>query len=173
MALIACPVCNKQISDQAPLCPGCGHPIQQPRPCRHGWLLGCGCLLAGFFAVLLSIVIGLLIWIGISLQPFGDEEDTGADSGSSVADSQRERCQANLEEIALLKEEWTTAHDAKKGTIIPEPEVGKIFAANPKKLVCPNDDKGTFTSSYELGPIGAPPKCKCDDEHNAADAVTR
>ena len=29
MPPISCPVCNRQISDQAKACPGCGHPLRQ------------------------------------------------------------------------------------------------------------------------------------------------
>ncbi len=31
MALIACPACARQVSEAAPSCPGCGHPIAAPR----------------------------------------------------------------------------------------------------------------------------------------------
>lgn len=31
MALIPCPVCARQVSEAAPTCPGCGHPIAAPR----------------------------------------------------------------------------------------------------------------------------------------------
>ncbi len=166
--MLACPVCGKQISDLAPLCPGCGHPIKPPRPCRHGWLLGCGCLLAGFFAFLLLTVIGLLIWIGVSLQPLGDEE--GAPDATTVqADSRREQCQGNMEEITLIKEEWATAHDAKKGAVIPDSDITKLFAESAAKLFCPNDDDRSFKTSYVIGPIGTDPRCQCDDEHNGAE----
>lgn len=30
MALIACPACGRQVSEAAPTCPGCGHPIARP-----------------------------------------------------------------------------------------------------------------------------------------------
>ncbi len=57
MALIACPECNKQVSDQAPACPHCGFPISRPasKPngavqlmncpdCNNGWVQSaCGC----------------------------------------------------------------------------------------------------------------------------------
>ena len=32
MALIKCPECGKEISDQAPACPNCGYPMQSPVP---------------------------------------------------------------------------------------------------------------------------------------------
>ena len=170
MALIACPVCSKQISDLAPVCPGCGHPLKPARSCRHGWLLGCGCLLAGCFAFLLAIVIGLLIWIGVSLQPFEDEEfDPEAPSVSTAFDEQRYLCQEHLEEIALIKEEWATAHDAKQGTVIAEADAEKLFAETGKKLVCPKDDERSFKTSYDIGPIGTDPRCKCDEKHNEVD----
>ena len=168
MAMIACPICGKQVSDLAPMCPGCGHPIKPPRTCGHGWLLGCGCLLAGFFAVLLLAVVGLLIWIGISVQPLGDEE-AGADRAMTQADRQREQCQDNLEEIRLIKEEWATAHDAKKGAVIPEADIEKIFAEAAAKLVCPKDDEHSFKTSYKIESIGTAPQCKCDEGHNKAD----
>lgn len=31
MALIPCPVCGRQVSEAAPTCPGCGHPIAAPQ----------------------------------------------------------------------------------------------------------------------------------------------
>ncbi len=31
MALIPCPACARQVSDAAPTCPGCGHPIAAGR----------------------------------------------------------------------------------------------------------------------------------------------
>jgi len=170
MSMNACPICDKQISEQAPLCPGCGHPLKPPRKCGHGWLLGCGCLLSAFFAFLLTIIIGLLIWIGFSLQPMGDEEaDPDTASTSMAFDEKRYQCRANMEEIALIKEEWATAHAAKHGCLIPTAEADKIFAEVTKKLACPKDEEHTFQTSYDIGPIGTPPTCKCDDKHNEAD----
>ena len=32
MALIKCPECGKEISDQAPACPNCGYPMQSSAP---------------------------------------------------------------------------------------------------------------------------------------------
>ncbi len=32
MAMIKCPECTREISDQASACPGCGHPIKGPAP---------------------------------------------------------------------------------------------------------------------------------------------
>jgi predicted amidophosphoribosyltransferase len=31
MALIPCPACGRQVSEAAPTCPGCGHPIAVPK----------------------------------------------------------------------------------------------------------------------------------------------
>ena len=169
MALLACPSCGKQISDLAPSCPGCGHPLNPPRRHHHGCLFGCGCLLAAFFACLLAAIIGLLIWIGISVQPVSEEE-TNADLPTAAQTSEMQaRCQANLDTIGFIKEEWATAHDAKKGAVIPAAEVEKLFAKYAKKLICPSDDEHSFQTSYEIGPIGTDPKCKCDDEHNKVD----
>jgi len=168
MAMIACPMCGKQVSDLAPLCPGCGHPLRPPRKCGHGWLLGCGCLLAGFFGILLLAIVGLLIWIGVSLQPLGDE-DAAPDKAVTQDAIRRDQCQDNLDEIALIKEEWATAHNAKKGTVIPQADVEKIFARSAAKLVCPADDEHSFKTSYKIESIGTAPQCKCDEGHNKAD----
>ena len=119
---------------------------------------------------MLVLITGLLIWIGISLwSPLDEEFDPDATASSMVFDEKRYQCQANMEEIALIKEEWATAHDAKKGAVIPEADVAKIFAETAKKLVCPKDDERSFASSYDLGPIGTAPRCKCDETHNEVD----
>jgi hypothetical protein len=171
MPTTPCPVCAKQISDQAPFCPGCGHPLKPPRSCVPGWLIGCGCLLSAFFAFMLTIIIGLLIWLGVSLQvPFDEEFDPDVTSSDMAFDEKRYQCQANMEEIRLLKEEWATAHEAKPGSLIPPAEIEKLFAEAAQKLICPKDEDRSFKTSYDLGPIGAAPTCKCDDAHNEADA---
>ncbi len=77
MPLITCPECQKQVSDQAASCPGCGHPMRAapppPPPPAHAppaappvivqaparsnagcWLIGCGVLLVG--GILLALV---------------------------------------------------------------------------------------------------------------------
>lgn len=47
MALIECPECKKQISDQAKVCPGCGaKPPQEPK--SYAWLWTILILLVGF-----------------------------------------------------------------------------------------------------------------------------
>lgn len=37
MALTPCPECNKQISDKAYACPGCGYPISPAAKRGFGW----------------------------------------------------------------------------------------------------------------------------------------
>ncbi|WP_213664288.1 zinc ribbon domain-containing protein [Stutzerimonas stutzeri] len=55
MALIECPECKKQISDQAKVCPGCG--AKAPRePKSYAWLWTILILFAGF--VWYSVVSG-------------------------------------------------------------------------------------------------------------------
>ncbi len=170
MAMIACPLCGKQISDQAPLCPGCGHPVKPPRPCGHSWLLGCGCLLSAFFTFLLMLIIALLFWIGCSLQsPFDEDLDPDSMTSTTAFDEKRYQCQANMEEITLLKEEWATAHAAKSGGIITSSEAEKLFAEVATKLVCPLDPERSLKTSYDVGRLGEPPRCKCAETHNDPD----
>lgn len=88
MPLIPCPTCGRQVSPQAPQCPGCGHPVAAtfaaaapaprfrgpPIECAHcgGQLTkgkdakneGSGCLLAVVGLLLTPFIIGIpiLIW---------------------------------------------------------------------------------------------------------------
>ena len=175
MALMTCPDCGKQISDRACACPGCGYPLcPPPLPPKHatGLWIGLGCLATLLITFGLAAIIGLLIWIGLSVKPM-DEENAGADETVSQAASWRQACQKNLDAIALIKDEWATAHNAAKGAAIPAEDIEKIFAEQAAKLVCPNDDRHSFKTSYEIGPIGTDPKCKCDDAHNQGDAEER
>jgi hypothetical protein len=79
-------------------------------------------------------------------------------------------CEQNLEEIALIKEEWVTAHDGKAGDVIPPADLAEILAEHGEKLVCPLDPKHSPQTSYEFGPIGTDPACKGkalhDQKHN-------
>jgi len=67
MALIDCPECSKQISDQAAACPHCGHPIksddpEEPQPQQREGLflqsmnIGCAVVI-GFVIVLIFLFI--------------------------------------------------------------------------------------------------------------------
>ncbi len=56
--LIKCPVCNHDLSSDAMVCPGCGHPIM-PRAVK--WLLV-------FFTAL--IALGTLVAIGMIISSF-------------------------------------------------------------------------------------------------------
>lgn len=74
-------------------------------------------------------------------------------------------CEQNLAEIALIKEEWGTAHDGQAGTVIPTADMAQILAEHGKKLVCPLDPQHTPQTSYEFGPLGTDPVCKCKALH--------
>ena len=75
------------------------------------------------------------------------------------------QCEKNIGEIALLKEEWGTAHDGKAGDVIPAADLEQMYAEHEGKLICPLDPKKTPQSSYEIGAIGTEPKCKCTTLH--------
>lgn len=61
MALITCPECGNQVSDQAKSCPRCGHPFnkttetvyEQPIIVKKGGL--------GFWGVVFAIIVAILI----------------------------------------------------------------------------------------------------------------
>ena len=76
MALMACPDCGRQVSDQALACPQCGRPFRSAEPPERlrrearflqSLTTGCGCLLLLFvfamvgFAVLL-VMYGVVDW---------------------------------------------------------------------------------------------------------------
>ncbi len=68
MALIGCPDCGHQVSDQAFSCPQCGRPLRALAPqaalrrearALQSLTMGCGCLVLLF--VLAAVVIGFLV----------------------------------------------------------------------------------------------------------------
>lgn len=75
------------------------------------------------------------------------------------------QCGKNIGEITLLKEEWVTAHDGKNGDVIPPADVEALYTEHDGQLICPLDPKKTPQTSYEIGSIGADPKCKCTALH--------
>lgn len=82
MALINCPECGKQISNQAKNCPECGCPINEEKPKvtvverepqvivkqeKEGLFLqplnnGCGCCLGVIGFIFLSFLLLMLLW---------------------------------------------------------------------------------------------------------------
>ena len=75
------------------------------------------------------------------------------------------QCGKNIEELALIKEEWVTAHDGKPGAVIPPADLAEVTAELSGKLACPLDPKHSLQTSYEIGPVGTDPKCKCQALH--------
>jgi 4-hydroxy-3-methylbut-2-en-1-yl diphosphate synthase IspG/GcpE len=69
MALIACPDCGRQVSDQALACPHCGRPlrsVQAPEGLRRearslqSLTTGCGCLVLLFVLAVLGVIVFLV-----------------------------------------------------------------------------------------------------------------
>ena len=85
--------------------------------------------------------------------------------GSSSFSMDDYTCEKNLDEIALLKEEWVTAHDGQAGAVIPPADLAQILAEHGAKLICPLDPKHSPQTSYEFGPIGTDSTCKCKALH--------
>jgi len=84
-------------------------------------------------------------------------------TGSFVMDDYT--CGQNIAEIALCKDEWATAHDGKAGDVIPAADLAEILKEHGAKLVCPLDPQHSPQTSYEFGPIGTDPVCKCQKLH--------
>jgi hypothetical protein len=75
------------------------------------------------------------------------------------------QCGKNIDELALIKEEWVTAHDGKAGDVIPPADLAAVTAELGGRLACPLDSKHSLQTSYEIGPIGTDPRCKCQALH--------
>lgn len=77
MALIACPACDRQVSEAAPACPGCGHPIAarttgsfkealtRPESVKSGFTVLGLFVTAPWIARVLALVlfVGLAAWV--------------------------------------------------------------------------------------------------------------
>lgn len=63
VALITCPDCRRQLSDQAPACPSCGRPTKMTRraPPARRTAGGCGSVLVGFVAIAVIGITALYI----------------------------------------------------------------------------------------------------------------
>jgi predicted amidophosphoribosyltransferase len=59
MALIKCPSCSKDVSDQADVCPACGHPIKRGFLGRAGTErhFNIGCLVVVIVVVVLTMAL--------------------------------------------------------------------------------------------------------------------
>ncbi|SKA60063.1 hypothetical protein [Enterovibrio nigricans] len=58
MPLIACPVCEKQVSKRALACPGCGEPDPSRHHTRNTWL-------GRLFWLAVWVAIGALVWVKV------------------------------------------------------------------------------------------------------------
>jgi len=70
MALINCPDCDKEVSDQAPTCPNCGRPLKKASNSHQnvkveGKSEGCFLQTLNVGCIIFFIIIGLFILIGI------------------------------------------------------------------------------------------------------------
>lgn len=60
MALIDCPECRHRISDQAPACPQCGHPLQaESAPVVRTRAQSGPAKLAGFALIVAGVLLGI------------------------------------------------------------------------------------------------------------------
>ena len=61
MAMIQCPECQRQVSDQAQSCPGCGHPLKAAQPVsRAGGVAQTVAPVVGKVASTYLIVLGVV-----------------------------------------------------------------------------------------------------------------
>ena len=80
---------------------------------------------------------------------------------------QRRECINNLRQIAGSKGSCSLALRLTNGAAISWDKVGEYIKNGTNSLWCPADPGKGCLSSYELGPIGAVPRCKiAPDEHS-------
>lgn len=71
MALINCPDCGKEVSDQAPTCPNCGRPIKKevskskPEVKVEGQKEGCFLQTLNVGCMIIFAIIGIIILLAI------------------------------------------------------------------------------------------------------------
>ena len=72
MALINCPDCKKQVSDEAERCVNCGYPIRakQQRPGVRV-VLNIVLIAIGLYLVLAGAVMPGAVWVGLFILAFG------------------------------------------------------------------------------------------------------
>lgn len=81
MALVPCPVCERQVSQLASACPGCGHPIAEAQPVSRAaspaaggdtptWLVVIGIILG---------VLGALLFIGYLIGSTPEAKEQASD----------------------------------------------------------------------------------------------
>jgi hypothetical protein len=71
MAQVACPSCLQNVSDEAPICPHCGHPLKTPRRSFFGRLVK-WCFV-GFNLIMLFWLISYLGTVGELYESAGSE----------------------------------------------------------------------------------------------------
>ena len=115
MALINCPDCGKDVSDQAAACPNCGYPIKSPEKSAGAEQSAAGearkksgCL-KGFLAVLLT---ACLIGVGLFLEkdpprisdlaPVGEIQISPSREEEYVARMGREKYEAEMEKVRRI-----------------------------------------------------------------------
>ena len=84
MALTICPECKREISLQAPMCPGCGYPLDGPRvePKKKSVTTKVtqGCL----FAIAVSLLLLSAIVFIVLIVPSSSKSESGADGSTSL-----------------------------------------------------------------------------------------
>lgn len=85
MALINCPDCNKEISDKAPTCPGCGAPIANDREAKGSGVQHLTTTQSTSKKLKMEMLIsGLLLFVGMAWTIVSYEPAIGADSAALV-----------------------------------------------------------------------------------------
>lgn len=93
MAIINCPECGKEISDKAPACPNCGHPLKKADPVKSGPAQSAkkskkkGSCIGGLIVIIAIVVIVAAIGSG------GDKEKKQKTSSANSAAEATEESQ--------------------------------------------------------------------------------
>jgi len=153
MALIKCPECGRDISDQAPQCPGCGYAprlpsLPPPLPAKAaGQGLAVGCIVAIAVGAVLA-VIGLLT--AIAIPAFLQYRK----------DARRSLCIGNMrlldhaKEVLAIQNAWTTGQAIAENDAAIWQQLDRYIDGT--NLVCCPEAPGKH---YVYGPIDESPRC--------------
>jgi hypothetical protein len=160
MALIKCPACQHDVSDEAVSCPACGHPLKAPplpppvarraQPVKKQSTWWIGCIIAGGIGLLAIPVIGMLAAIAIP----------SFVKARSV--TQEKLCVNNIRMIEHAKDALAVERDAKTGDVLPLADIkAHLGQSQPEGRVmsCPRDPQKSFETSYVPGAVGEDAVC--------------
>ena len=149
MALVKCPDCGREVSDQAPSCPNCGRPMAArrappPPPAKKSSSWPAGCLILGFLGFCGLYVLGSSA--GDSSRSSGTSTEQNPKIGAVSACKRAVNLQLKAPGSAEFApwEEWTAYRDGTKRVVNGWVDAQNSFGAKLRSDVrCEVYDEGS------------------------------